>query len=218
MAKQRRRRFATPQEAFWAGEFGDDYIARNRSAGLRAGNLALFSRILASTKGVRSLIEYGANVGMNLIALRHLLPESRLAAVEINEQAATQLHALGGIDVFNESLLTFNPPRRYDFALSKGVLIHLHPDQLPQAYDLLHRSSARYICVAEYYNPTPVTVKYRGHAQRLFKRDFAGEMLDRFADLALLAYGFAYHRDPVFPQDDITWFLLEKQPRSARRA
>jgi spore coat polysaccharide biosynthesis protein SpsF len=26
----------------------------------------------------------------------------------------------------------------------------------------------------------------------------------------LVDYGFAYHRDPAFPQDDITWFLLEK--------
>jgi spore coat polysaccharide biosynthesis protein SpsF len=24
-------------------------------------------------------------------------------------------------------------------------------------------------------------------------------------------YGFAYRRDPNFPQDDITWFLLEKR-------
>ena len=218
MAKRPQRKFATPQEAFWAGEFGDDYIARNRSAGLRAGNLALFSRILSSTNGVRSLIEYGANVGMNLIALRHLLPEAKLAAVEINVRAATQLRALGEIDVYNESMLGFTPPRRYDFVLSKGVLIHLHPDQLPRAYDLLHRGTARYICIAEYYNPTPVTMTYRGHAQRLFKRDFAGDMLDRFPDLALLNYGFSYHRDPVFPQDDITWFLIEKQPRSARRA
>jgi spore coat polysaccharide biosynthesis protein SpsF len=27
----------------------------------------------------------------------------------------------------------------------------------------------------------------------------------------LVDYGFAYHRDPNFPQDDITWFLLEKR-------
>ena len=24
-------------------------------------------------------------------------------------------------------------------------------------------------------------------------------------------YGFAYKRDPKFPQDDITWFLMEKK-------
>jgi hypothetical protein len=56
----------------------------------------------------------------------------------------------------------------------------------------------------------PVSVNYRGNTDRLFKRDFAGEMLDRFKDLRLLDYGFSYHRDNNFPQDDINWFLLEK--------
>ena len=63
----------------------------------------------------------------------------------------------------------------------------------------------------EYYSPTPVEIVYRGHSDRLFKRDFAGEMLDRFADLKLVDYGFDYHRDPVFSLGDINWFLLEKQ-------
>ena len=40
--------------------------------------------------------------------------------------------------------------------------------------------------------------------------NFAGEMLDRFRDLRLVDYGFVYHRDVNFPQDDITWFLMEK--------
>ena len=64
--------------------------------------------------------------------------------------------------------------------------------------------------ICEYYNPTPVTVPYRGASERLFKRDFAGELMDRF-DLALVDYGFVYHRDSHFPQDDLTWFLLEKR-------
>ncbi|MGE5403941.1 MAG: pseudaminic acid biosynthesis-associated methylase, partial [Candidatus Saccharibacteria bacterium] len=67
------------------------------------------------------------------------------------------------------------------------------------------------IIVAEYYNPTPVEIQYRGHANKLFKRDFAGEMMDKYTDLKLVKYGFAYHRDPNFPQDDITWMLLEKR-------
>ncbi|QVL50178.1 MAG: hypothetical protein KFB96_06875 [Thiocapsa sp.] len=44
----------------------------------------------------------------------------------------------------------------------------------------------------------------------MFKRDFAGEMLDRYPDLELIDYGFIYRRDPVFPQDDMTWFLLQR--------
>jgi spore coat polysaccharide biosynthesis protein SpsF len=82
---------------------------------------------------------------------------------------------------------------------------------LSRAYEILYGASRRYICVVEYYNPSPVTIPYRGHGDRLFKRDFCGEMMDRFADLKLIAYGFAYHRDANFPQDDLTWFLLEKK-------
>jgi len=51
---------------------------------------------------------------------------------------------------------------------------------------------------------------FRLSARLSFKRDFAGEMLDRYRDLKLVDYGFAYHRDPAFSHDDITWFLLEK--------
>lgn len=218
MADQHGKKLETPQESFWAGEFGDAYVLRNQGEALRASNIALFSSILASTAGIRSLIEYGANVGLNLIALRHLLPTAQFAAVEINEKAVERLRALGSVEVHHASMLEFAPRRTYDLVLSKGVLIHLNPKELPRAYELLHRSTARYICIAEYYNPNPVTVTYRGHAERLFKRDFAGEMLDLFSDLVLVKYGFAYHRDPVFPQDDITWFLLEKRLTGAREA
>jgi spore coat polysaccharide biosynthesis protein SpsF len=63
--------------------------------------------------------------------------------------------------------------------------------------------------VCEYYNPTPVSIGYRGHEDRLFKRDFAGELIDLYG-LKLIDYGFIYHRDPVAPQDDATWFLMQK--------
>ena len=57
----------------------------------------------------------------------------------------------------------------------------------------------------------PVEVVYRGHTGRLFKRDFASELLDRYSDLRLVDYGFVYHRDPTFPLDDFNWFLMEKR-------
>ena len=34
------------------------------------------------------------------------------------------------------------------------------------------------VLMAEYYNPVPVSVSYRGNEERLFKRDFAGELAD----------------------------------------
>jgi spore coat polysaccharide biosynthesis protein SpsF len=202
--------YKTEQEGFWAGQFGDDYVKRNQGAALVAGNLALFGKVLERTAAVRSVLEFGANIGMNLAALRALLPGVALSAIEINDSAVAELHRQGDITVHARSILEFAPDGQHDLVLIKGVLIHMNPDVLPQVYDLLHASSARYICVAEYYNPSPVELSYRGNAGRLFKRDFAGEMLDRFPGLRLLDYGFRYHRDANFPQDDITWFLLEK--------
>lgn len=205
--------FATEQEAFWAGEFGDDYTRRNVGAQWVASNLALFAKVLARTENVRSVLELGANLGLNLRAIRQLLPSAELVAVEINAQAVAELERLGDLAVHHTSILDFQPPAPSDLVLIKGVLIHLNPDKLPQVYDLMHAASARYICLAEYYNPSPVAIPYRGHTDRLFKRDFAGELLKRHADLRLLDYGFVYHGDPNHPQDDITWFLIEKRQR-----
>ena len=203
--------FATPQEDFWAGQFGTDYIERNRSNQLLASNLEFFSRALRRAGRVGSCVELGANIGMNLRALKLLYPEIEARGVEINEQAAAELRqTIGENRVFEGSIFDWQPAEKVELALVKGVMIHLNPELLPVAYDRLHAVSERFVLVAEYYNPAPVAIAYRGHQDRLFKRDFAGEMLDRFADLKLIDYGFSYRRDPAFPQDDITWFLMEK--------
>ena len=119
--------FSTEQEKFWAGEFGNDYIARNQGAALLASNLDFFSKAFKNTRDVNSCLEFGANTGMNLKALKLLFPQQEQHAIEINAEAA---HLLGQVI----------PP-----------------------------------------------------------------------EMQLLDYGFAYHRDPNFPQDDITWFLMEKR-------
>lgn len=203
--------FKTEQERFWAGEFGVDYAARNQGTQWIASNTAFFAKVLARTNNVQSVLELGANIGLNLQAIRTLLPACSMSAVEINPHAVDVLReSCDQVQVFEQSILDFEPTEVYDFVFTKGVLIHLNPDALGQVYDRIFASSKRYIMVAEYYNPSPVAISYRGHEGKLFKRDFAGEMLDRFASLRLIDYGFSYHRDRNFPQDDLTWFLLEK--------
>ena len=201
----------TAQERFWQGEFGDAYADRNAGAAAVASSLAFFGRALARAGGLSSVLELGTNRGLNLQALRALLPQAQLQGVELNGKACALARALNVAEIWEGSLFDYPVPKGFDLAFTKGVLIHLPPDLLPAAYDKLYQASRRFILVAEYYNPTPVEVSYRGHAERLFKRDFAGELLDRHADLRLLDYGFVYHRDPLSPADDISWFLLEKQ-------
>ncbi|WP_420458047.1 pseudaminic acid biosynthesis-associated methylase [Neolewinella sp.] len=204
--------YKTSQEQFWAGSFGDEYISRNQGESLLASNLNFFSKALERADKPGKIIEFGANIGMNLRALQLLFPEAELAAIEINQAAASQLAQLiGDRNTHNVSILDFKASEQYDLAFIKGVLIHINPAILPEVYEKIYLSSSKYILLGEYYNPSPVTIPYRGHTDRLFKRDFAGELLDRYSDLHLVDYGFAYRRDPSFPQDDINWFLLEKK-------
>lgn len=204
--------FKTEQEQFWARQFGDEYIDRNRSAQLLASNLYFFSNALKGARGITSCIEFGANIGMNLRALKLLYPEILLRGIEINQKASEELAELiGENNTFNQSIFDFSASDiKVDLALIKGVLIHINPNMLGAVYEKLYHASSKYILIAEYYNPSPVTIPYRGHEDKLFKRDFAGEFLERYPDTELVDYGFSYRKDPSFPQDDITWFLIKK--------
>jgi len=213
MFKRSGMSYQTEQEAFWAGEFGDQYLQRNDGDILLASNLAYFSRALKSAGKIQSVIEFGANIGMNQKALKLLHPELERFAIEINPNACKKLAShLGEENVFEGSIYDYPVERQFELSMIRGVMIHLEPAMLPKVYEKLYQSSSKYILVIEYYNPKPVEIDYRGHSGKLFKRDFAGEMLDQYPDLRLVDYGFGYHRDPSLhcKVDDSTWFLMEK--------
>lgn len=203
-------KYKTEQEEFWSGNFGNDYINRNFDEQIIAGNINLFSQILSFTNGIKNILEFGANIGQNLIALKSLLPKSAFTAVEINNLACESLKKFDWVTTLNKSILEYSADEKKDFVLTKGLLIHINPNELQNVYDILYNSSAKYICLVEYYNPVPIEINYRGHSGKLFKRDFAGEMLKKHSDLKLVKYGFSYHLDYNFPQDDLNWFLMEK--------
>ena len=205
----------TDQEQFWSGAFGDHSIDRWTRVDIKtiaARNASFFSHALARADKLRSILEVGANVGFNLLALSALFPEADIEAVEINSKAAEELRRLSFLKAVHEgSILDLALSGTYDLVFTKGVLIHINPDELTGVYDKLYSASSRYVLLAEYFNPKPVEVEYHGQRGMLFKRDFAGEMLDRFDDLHLVDYGFVYKRDPNFHQDNLNWFLLEKR-------
>lgn len=201
--------FTTEQETFWAGEFGDDYIARNTTQRLLPTKTAMWAQILRAAHSVSSAMEFGCNIGVNLQALHDLNPTLNLAGMEINATAADKARGLGVADITEGSILEPVTRDPVDLTFTAGVLIHIDPESLTAVYDNLVKTSRRYVMVCEYYNPSPVTISYRGHQNRLFKRDFAGDLIDGYG-LKLVDYGFVYKRDNWAPQDDVTWFLLEK--------
>jgi len=208
----------TEQEIFWQGNFGDDYAERNKGDVFLAGKTVAFSMMLSRVSGISSAIEFGSNTGSNLIALKRIMPDLKVSAIEINQKATSILKheyaELFGSEVlvYQQSILEWDVDFQRDLAFTSGVLIHIGPSSLQCVYQKLYDASSKYILIAEYFNTTPVEVLYRGNSGKLFKRDFCGEMLDKFSDLKLRDYGFFYQRDTAHHKvmDDITWFLLEK--------
>jgi pseudaminic acid biosynthesis-associated methylase len=221
----------TAQEQFWAGPDGNSYTERNGNS-LVSSKIGLFEQALhGRSRSIKSVIEFGANRGLNIQALQHILgSDTRYTAVEINSAACNRIHEdLNGgvlkngiyeasspplVHICNASLLELEAwPRAreaHDLSLVQGVLIHIAPDDLPLAYANIYGASRRYVLVAEYFSREPVAIPYRGRDGLLWKRDFAAEMLETFPDLRLIDYGFVSRLDPIAPLDDIHWWLTEK--------
>jgi pseudaminic acid biosynthesis-associated methylase len=202
-------KYKTEQEKFWANQFGIDYIKRNNSKPILNSKINMWKKILNATNNVNSVIEFGCNIGLNLVALKKLCPEIKLTGYEINEEAARNAEKFNVGKINKISILEKINFDKADLCFTACVLIHINPKYLRNVYENLVNSSNKYVLVAEYYNPVPITIKYRGYENRLFKRDFAGDLIENY-NLKLIDYGFIYKRDNIAPQDDITWFLLEK--------
>lgn len=194
---------------FWKGGFGDEYHKRN--VGCIESNVEMFRFITdCNEMQIGSVLEFGAGTGMNLVAMKRIFPDIETIAVEINGEAVDALHACDKINAtIARSILDFQPEVTAELVLTKGLLIHLAPETLPKAYEVLHAATRQWLLVCEYYCPTPREINYRGNEGKAWARDFAGEILDAYPDLNLVDYGFVYRRDK-YPQDDLTWFLMEK--------
>jgi pseudaminic acid biosynthesis-associated methylase len=202
--------FHTEQEQFWATDFGNDYPSRNEGEKMISSNLALFSKIFKNCPEVQSVAELGCNIGLNLIALNRINKQLKLRGYEINEKAAKTASEEDIAEIVNTTVVeALDASTTFDLTFTKGVLIHINPEMLHAVYQNLYDLSSRYILVCEYYNPSPVSIDYRGNKDRLFKRDFAGELINKYR-LKLVDYGFNYQHDPYLTQCDSTWFLLSK--------
>ncbi len=93
-----------------------------------ASSLNFFSKAFHHLGRPGSLIEFGANVGVNLKAIKLLYPGIDLFGIEINKNAARELaNLIENHNVYNGSIFDFETSRQYDVSLIRGVLIHTNP-------------------------------------------------------------------------------------------
>mgnify|MGYP003951945667 FL=1 len=197
----------TEQEIFWETDFGNKYVKRN----LKSDRIFTIGKDLLNNKVIiNEVLELGANVGLNLDAIKRVYPDVKTYGVEINKLAyniGKKKHKF-----YNKPILNFKSKKKYDLVCSLGVLIHQNPKHLNAFYNKLYSLSKKYIYLNEYFNPTPVTIKYRNNDEKLFKRDFAKELWIKFPRLKLIDYGFHWKQDPRLKNccDNSNWFLFQK--------
>lgn len=212
--------FNNDQEKFWAQDYAQDYIVRNRSFDHDKGAQAWAAMLAKAERPVRNFLECGCNIGRNLNQLAQVLPEAQASVIEISAPAfefVTREHEFG--HAFNGAILDADlPAQGFDLVFTMGVLIHIHPDRLLAHMARMHDWSSRYILMGEYFSRTPAMIEYRGEQDRLFKRDFGKLFIENF-DVRLVDVGFLWghlYDDAGF--DDVTWWLFEKNSPVAGHA
>lgn len=200
----------------WAGQFGNEYVDRNPlTADFLGRTMKLWRDILAKMQPPpATILEVGANVGVNLWALK-LLTNAMLEAIEPNEYAREKLiagvnpHAVA--EGYADEIPA--PDACADLVFTSGVLIHVDPDDIEKAMQEVVRVSKRYILAIEYFAHKEEEVIYRGNRGMLWRRDYGSMYLDLHPELKVLGYGFAWRR--MGYADNLNWWLFEKPQPAA---
>ncbi len=170
----------------WTTDFGREYTDRNtlsvdemdaafgRQFGIRKSEI--FRDLVGPSRlPTGRALEVGCNIGLQLQLLRRGNPGLELHGLEPQPYALARAKELSPEVQFhhgNAFALPF-PDQSFDLVMTHGVLIHIHPGDLPKAIREIHRVSRRYILCHEYYAPETVAIRYHGQDGLLWKTDFA---------------------------------------------
>lgn len=193
----------TAQETFWSGDFGNQYIERNRFD--YTSRIPYWRDMLALMDPLEYVCEVGCNIGSNLKALRDVAPETTMIrGIDVNQAAIDEVQMQGFMARVLPAVEVGNSyPESFDLIFTAGVLIHIPEDQIGAVMDQIIRASRRYVLAIEYAAPESEEIPYRGHTERLWRRPF-GQM---YADKGLTLLDV---RDADTGFDACVSWLLEK--------
>lgn len=196
----------------WVTDVGDAYLERNRpkEGQIQSTAIGIASILQHMCPAPASILEIGAASGFYLRALQRICG-AELWTVEPNPRARAVLSSevIPKDHVFDGQIIDLPfDDQRFDLVFTSGVLIHIPDEELEAAYREMHRVSARFLLSIEYFNPTPVSVRWHGEDSLLVKRDYGGYWLDLFEDVEYVAHGFFWNR--VTRLGDATWWLFRR--------
>ncbi len=194
-------------DELWTGDFGNQYVKRNANSD--TGRYEVWKMLLP--RNVESVLEVGANIGLNLEAIGRIR-DIELFASEPNELAREELVAA---NLMPERNITADFARKLrwpdnvaDLVLTCGLLIHIPKDDLVASMKEIYRCAKRWIICAEYFAPQEEMISYHGKPNALWRRDYGSLWLDQFPDLRCDHVAFAWKR--MTGLDNLTIWVLEK--------
>lgn len=194
------------QVEVWSGGFGNEYTDRNNIPWLE--HYQFFEGLLVNRRPLNTL-EVGCNQGHNLEALQVLLgSEHRGIGVDVNQHALDIAEAKGLEVYLGDGITLPFRDERFDLVFTKGVLIHISPDNLHDMMREIYRVSNRYILFIEYFGNEETPIEYRGHDNLLWKRDFLRDYLTLFPNLRILNQKQWFYGEHL--QERTDGVLLEK--------
>lgn len=212
----------TAQTRVWQGNFGRAYTDRNtlQTAELDAlwvrnygvSRSAINEMFLEGIPRSATFLEVGCNVGNQLLLLQ-TQGYTQLTGIELQSYALAGARSrLKNVVLQQGSALALPfEDQAFEVVFTSGVLIHIAPDDLPQAMSEIHRCARHYIWGAEYFSPQLAAVNYRGNDDLLWKMDYARKYLTLFHDLELAKE----RRLPYLDSDNVdSIFLLKKSQRT----
>lgn len=200
----------TKQLKSWISDLGREYTDRNLMSaeetdreleryygGVKKSDV--FRQFL-SPERVQSgrVLEVGCNVGVQLEILRIANEGLESYGVEPMAYALAKarelrpdMHFLPG----SASDLPFKNDY-FDVVMTNGVLIHISPDDIPDAVAEICRCSKRFIFLHEYFSDEPVEVRYRSASALLWKMDYMKSYLTLLPNLRCVEVRYLHYPDP----------------------
>lgn len=186
------------QEMLWSGKLGNDYTIDNDKEIYIKRKMEIFKPILDKKLVINTVLEYGANVGFNIPAIKQFYPKAKYYGVEINKIAYDKLKR--NCIAYNQSIFD-KLDLKADLVFTYGLLIHISPVDLNEAYKVIYTHSKKYILIVEHISKNPFTVVYRERENAFFKGDFIND-IKKLYNLKLLRAGKV--------RGDLIWALLSK--------
>jgi pseudaminic acid biosynthesis-associated methylase len=209
----------TEQTEFWSGNFGKDYTDRNTATpdqwnawyqtqfGITKD--ALNETFLGQLSRDIKILEVGCNIGQQLSALQRL-GFTNLYGIELQTYAVEKAKACTkNINIIQGS--GFDIPFKdnyFDLVFTNGVLIHIHPDNLPTIMKEMCRVSNNYIWGFEYFSDELKQVNYRGHDGFLWKMNYSQKFINTCSDLTTVKTEILPYQTPEHKGNADIMYLL----------